>query len=169
MENDEQLKGEESFNKYERLLFVYAGIVGLTLVGEILLIVQIIHEKNDICITYIIVILAVCLLLLLVLVICLFNKRLKQMLEYSFNQHENEKKRAYEKGQSEQNQEYRLETLKWEKIHQIAKLVLEKEKQKDDENDKKKDTINIPVAKSLIEAIKEIKEEIERIEPKKTT
>jgi len=44
-----------------------------------------------------------------------------------------------------------------------VKLVLEKEKPEDKKTDKEKDTINIPVAKSLIEAIKEIKEEIEKI------
>lgn len=156
MENDEYLR------KIKRYIFVYGVFVFLLIAGMILLILFCKFETN-VFLKCVFIGLAVCLVLLLAFTIWLYDQRLKQVLEYFYNREENEKKRIVEKEQSKQNYEYRLESLKWEKIQQIVKLIYEKKELNNKETDQKSDSNSISVAKSLIAVIKEIKEEIERI------
>lgn len=163
------MENNELFKENKRHFFLFSGFVLLIIIGIILLILRVIYGNNSICHNCIITGLTVCLLLILVFAILIYNRRLKQFLEYRNSQLENEKRRNIEMEQAKLNQDYRIETLKWDKIYQIAKLALEKEKPKDTIKNDDKDIINLPIAKSLIEAIKEIKNEIDKIEPTKTT
>jgi heme/copper-type cytochrome/quinol oxidase subunit 1 len=167
MANEKTLKERNSHYALERIVLVFGGIAAISIAGLIFLTMPITGE-NEIYLNTIFAGLVVCMILLLAFIIWLYDWRLKQILECEHTQVENDKKRALEKEQAELNHTYRLEAIKWERIHQIVKLVLEKENPKDKKTDKEKDTINIPVAKSLIAAIKEIKEEIEKTETIKT-
>jgi len=73
-----------------RISYVYGGVVIATITGIILTISHIKEDKE------IFAGLLVCLLLLLIYVISMYNQRLKQVLEYSYNEVENEKKRKRE-------------------------------------------------------------------------
>lgn len=162
------MENNELFKEKKQHVLLFSGFALIIIIGIILLILQIIYGYYNILHVCIITGLTICLLLILVFAILIYNQRLKQFIEYSNSQLENDKRRIFEMEHAKLNQDYRFEILKWDKIYQIAKLALEKEKPKVVKNNDK-DIINLPIAKSLIEAIKKIENEIDKIEPTKTT
>jgi hypothetical protein len=152
------MENSELFKKVKQQVYMFIAIILLTISGIVLLIIRI-NGANDICVTCIIAGLIMCLLLILILAIWIYNQRLKQLLEYSFNQEENEKRRTYEEKQSQLNHNYRLEVLKQETFHQIVKEI--SEKKENTENPKEK-VIKIFINHSLIEDIKTVKDKIDK-------
>ena len=107
------------------------------------------------------------LLLLLFFIIWMNTRLLQQRAELKFKMEENDNKRKYEEEQSKLNQSYRMESLKWEISYQTAKLLTKETKSKEEDKEKKV-TINIPAAKDLISAIKEIRNQLDKDESEKT-
>jgi len=73
---------------------------------------------------------------------------------------ENEKKREQEELQLKLNLYYRLEALKWEKLHSVIKEITEKKEYSSKENEK---TITFSINHSLIQEIKKVMNEIDKI------
>jgi hypothetical protein len=73
---------------------------------------------------------------------------------------ENGKKREQEELQLKLNLYYRLEALKWEKLHSVIKEITEKKEYSSKENEK---TITFSINHSLIQEIKKVMNEIDKI------
>ena len=83
------------------------------------------------------------------------NKLLEDMIE-------KEMIRKYEFDLSKNNLKFREEVEKWNQIYQITKLTNESFSKKYEHKDNPKQDIDIPIAKSLINAIKEIRKEFDK-------
>lgn len=73
---------------------------------------------------------------------------------------ENGKKREQEELQLKLNLYYRLEALKWEKLYSVIKEITEK---KEDTSKKNEKTITFSINHSLIQEIKKVMNEIDKI------
>jgi hypothetical protein len=153
------MENSELFKKVKQHVYVFCANILLTITGVVLLILQL-NGKDFNFMDCIITALIVILLLIFVFELWIYNQRLKQLLEYYYTQTENDKKRAYEEKLSQFNQNYRIEVLKQEMLHQIVKEISVKTENTEKPNEKE---IKISINHTIIEDIKKVKDEIDNI------
>ena len=157
------MANEEQFIKLKHSALYYVALSSIVLIMIVLLLALLKVERT---VTQIIC-LSVIATVLLCSIIFLFRLdylRQRQLIDYQNLMIENDKKRIHEKAQADLNQAYRLEALKLEKLHQIVKEISEKTTKKSVEEDgTKKEVISTLLNNTLIDNIKQLKIEIDKI------
>ena len=115
MENEKQLA------KFKNLIWVFApALVVLTLFVSVQIRHVIIKEDNPCCLILCLTALYVILIGSVIVLLYLYNLRLKQLIDCQNLQIENDKKREYDKLQSQLNHEYRMAALESENLPTMA-------------------------------------------------
>ena len=140
-------------------IYMFLIVILLTLIGIIIFIIKF-NADNSIYLNLIIGGLILCLIELLSIALWMFSQRFKQLLEYEHHEKENGEKRTFEDKQAMLNQDYRNKALNQDKLLQVIKEI--SEKKEDTENPKEK-KITFTINHSLIEDIKKVKDEIDKI------
>ena len=158
------MENENQIETFKNLIWVIIlSSVLLTLFASIGIGYGIIIEENPFWLILLLAALIVILISLFIVLLWIYNLRLKQLLKYHNIAIENDKKRNHEKAQADLNHQYRVEALKFETLHQTVK-----ELRKKDETDKNKDikteeAINVLLNATLLDAIKKLKNEFDKI------
>ncbi len=121
------METEEHFNKLRNQILIFVSVVPTFCIVLAGLILFILFEADGqltqiLCLSVIVVFLIAA----SVTITWLGNIRFKQLIECQCLQIENDKKRDYDKVQSQLNHDYRMAALKLENLHQIVKEISEK-------------------------------------------
>lgn len=121
--------------------------------------------KIDECALVLFIIGGFCALLLtgIIIIWWMFDKQTKKLIENEILREEKENIRKHEESQSDRNHTYRLEALKWEKVHQIFHDFSEKKEVIVITKGKTEKTITLTFNSEIIEEIKKLKSKIDGI------
>ena len=158
MENEKQLA------KFKNLIWVFApALVVLTLFVSVQIRHVIIKEDNPCCLILCLTALYVILIGSVIVLLYLYNLRLKQLIDCQNLQIENDKKREYDKLQSQLNHEYRMAALESENLHQFIKEISKKKESNETKDDKTEKIVKISLDTALVDLIKQLKIEIDKL------
>ena len=158
MENEKQLA------KLRDQILIFVSVVAVLCIGLAgFILYQLIDVKWPVSLILCLSVLVVILLASSVIIIWLGNLRYKQLIDCLCLKIENDKKRDYDKVQSQLNHDYRMAALESENLHQIVKEISDKKETTEIKDGKTEKVVKISLNTALVDDIKKLKIEIEKI------